>query len=49
VLFDIAPLDPVALTTAPLLILAVAAAACYLPAKRAAATEAVRAVHGDAG
>jgi putative ABC transport system permease protein len=35
-LYGVAPLDPLTFTTAPLMLLAVAALACYLPAARAA-------------
>lgn len=48
VLFDVSPIDPITLIVAPFLILGVVAAACYLPARQAAATEAVRAMRGDA-
>ncbi len=47
-LFDIASADRITLVTTPVLILAVTAVACYLPARRAAATDAVRAMRGDA-
>jgi predicted permease len=48
ILFGIAPVDPLTLLVAPVLVLGVASAACYLPARRAAATDAVRAMRGDA-
>ncbi len=38
-LFGIAPLDPLAFSVAPLTLFVVALAACWLPARRAAATE----------
>ena len=49
VLFDVAPIDPITLVVAPLIILSVAVAASYFPARRAAAMEAMRALRADAG
>lgn len=47
VLFGIAPLDPVAFSTAPVLLAAVASAACLFPAWRAAAIEPVAALGAE--
>ena len=38
-LFGIAPLDPMAFAIAPLVLLPVAALACFLPARRAACSD----------
>jgi len=43
-LFDVAPLDPLTLAGVPVLVLGVVLAGCYLPARRAAATDVVRAL-----
>ena len=39
VLFGVAPLDPVSFAVAPVVLAVVAAAACLLPANRAASTD----------
>jgi putative ABC transport system permease protein len=47
VLFDIEPLDPATLTTVPIALALTVLLACYLPARRAAATDPVRALRGE--
>jgi ABC-type antimicrobial peptide transport system permease subunit len=47
VLFGIAPVDPVAYLAAPLLLLPIAAAACLIPARRAASAEPAAILRGD--
>jgi hypothetical protein len=47
VLFEIAPVDPVAYVAAPLLLLPIAAAACLIPARRAANAEPAAILRGD--
>lgn len=46
-LFEVPPLDPVAFSAAPLLLLAVAFFACWLPARRAASTAPTEALRND--
>lgn len=47
VLFDIASIDPPTLVGVAALVLCVVLAACYLPARRAAATNAIEALRGE--
>jgi hypothetical protein len=47
VLFGIAPLDPIAYAVAPLVLLPIAACACLIPARRAAAAEPAVVLRGD--
>jgi predicted permease len=47
VLFGIAPVDPIAYAVAPLVLLPIAAVACLLPARRAAAAEPAAVLRGD--
>ncbi|MDT8342595.1 MAG: ABC transporter permease, partial [Longimicrobiales bacterium] len=46
-LYNVSPLDPLAFTVVPLTLLAVAAAAVYLPARRAARADPVRALKSE--
>ncbi len=46
-LFEITPTDPVTFATVALVLLAVAAAACYIPARRAAHMDPLAALRGD--
>ena len=46
-LFDVAPSDPWSLAGAAALVLAVAVAACWLPARRAARTDPMLVLRGD--
>jgi putative ABC transport system permease protein len=46
-LFSVAPTDPIAIGGAALLMLAIAAVACYIPARRAAAEDPVQALRVD--
>jgi predicted permease len=47
VLFGIAPLDPAAYAVAPLVLLPIAACACLIPARRAAAAQPAAVLRGD--
>ena len=46
-LFDVKPLDPLTFAVVALVIAAVSAAACYVPARRATATDPVAALRHD--
>ncbi|MCH9647093.1 MAG: ABC transporter permease [Deltaproteobacteria bacterium] len=46
-LFEVPPLDPIAFSAAPLLLLAVAFVACWMPARRAASTAPTEALRSD--
>ena len=46
-LYNVEAIDPVAFTTVPLLLVGVAALAVYLPARRAASVEPMRALKAD--
>ena len=46
-LYNVGAIDPVAFTTVPLLLVGVAALAVYLPARRAASVEPMRALKAD--
>ena len=46
-LFGVTPLDPVAFSAAPLLLLVVACVACLVPARRAVADDPVDALRAD--
>jgi ABC-type lipoprotein release transport system permease subunit len=46
-LFEVQPTDPLTLATVSLLLIAVACAACYLPARRAVAVEPMPALKSD--
>jgi predicted permease len=47
VVFDIQPLDPATMVIVPLALAMTVLVACYLPARRAAATDPIRALRGD--
>jgi ABC-type lipoprotein release transport system permease subunit len=46
-LFGVAPLDPLALSTVAVVLMATAAVACYVPARRAARMDPVVALRHD--
>ncbi len=46
-LYDVAPVDPIAFTTVPLILIGVSALAVYLPARRAARSDPMRALKAE--